>query len=481
MRRYLSAQESGETLYLDADEVMDLMDYFEDREDFDNYRKVLQIGLKLHGNDPFLWVRWSQVLVEDGKYKEALTILDKLDDEDDQQEIDCLKMECYCALDQYPKMLHLTQQLINEDSEYLEDAFEYVSIGLNDLGMVDKAERYTKWGLEFFPDNVTLKRELCLALESSQNFNEAIKICNELIDRYPFSYDYWYMMGRLHAAQGDLTAAIEDFDYALTCGDKTLELRVLRAYCLYMNGNYEKAIEDYKSLESKCDSKTWQHIHPLMGDCYVKTGRFKEAMEVLQPLIDNLNEEVSIPFIIDYVQGCIGLQLMNKAVETLQKAVHLHPDNKELLTLLLFALLDRAKRNSQAGLMSPALINTIDEESLSLEEREACKANVREGLKYYAQEDLEGAIACLEKVNNAHPGIPIVLFYLAICYSQAGKDLAYIERVQKLSKAALIRFIRIMDEENQMVADVVEPIQKGQFISSKQLAGDFLNRTDNRN
>ena len=112
-----------------------------------------------------------------------------------------------------------------------------------------------------FPDNLILKDELCYNLEIEGDIKKAIEVCNELIDKNPYSNDYWFTLGRLYSISGDYEKAIEAFDFALTCDDSDEELKILKAYCLYMNENYEKAIEVYN------DIATTDEIHIRITPC----------------------------------------------------------------------------------------------------------------------------------------------------------------------------------------------------------------------
>ncbi len=141
--------------------------------------------------------------------------------------------------------------------------------------MYEEACDFVSRGLTLFPDNLILKNELCYILEAEGNVLQAIELCDELIDRNPFSYEYWFTLGRLQSMVGDYEKAIEAFDFALTCDDSDMELKILKAYCLYMNESYERAIEEYQEIEG--DEEVVRRIAPLMAECFMKLERYEEA------------------------------------------------------------------------------------------------------------------------------------------------------------------------------------------------------------
>lgn len=57
LARYLSMQEEGKDVYFDADEIEDLLDSFEDSDDYTLYDGVLALGIKLHPDHPGLKIK----------------------------------------------------------------------------------------------------------------------------------------------------------------------------------------------------------------------------------------------------------------------------------------------------------------------------------------------------------------------------------------------------------------------------------------
>ena len=250
-----------------------MLDSFEDSNDYTYFDEVLALGLKLHPGNSALQIKKGRQFAYNEDYESALTLLENIA-ETDNQDLDMLKMECYCSLNQYPKVLEITEELITRDCDYLEEVFEYISPILNDLDMNKEARDFVDRGLALFPDNLILKNELCYILETEGDVPRAIELCNELIDKNPFSYEYWFTLGRLHSMVGDYEKAIEAFDFALTCDDSDTELKILKAYCLYMNESYEKAIEEYQEIEG--DEEVMRRISPLMAECYMKLEQYEK-------------------------------------------------------------------------------------------------------------------------------------------------------------------------------------------------------------
>ncbi len=338
LRQYLSAKREGKEPYFDADQIDDLLNSLEESNDYTYWDEVLALGLKLHPGDTALQIKKGRQFVYNQDYKGALALLENIAEKDN-QDLDMLRMECYCSLDQYPKALEILEELIAGNSEYIEDVFEYIAPILNDLDMTKEARDFVDRGLSLFPDNMLLKNELCYILEGEGNLPQAIELCNDLIDKNPFSFEHWFTLGRLYSMATEYEKAIEAFDFAMTCDDSDLEPKILKAYCLYMNESYEKAIEEY--LEIKGDEETIHHISPLMAECYIKLERYEEAYRLLAKIIDDPDMEDGASNYLNYIRCCMETERYNEAFQAVVKAAHLYPENTHIHSLLTLCLIDK--------------------------------------------------------------------------------------------------------------------------------------------
>ena len=126
LQHYLSAKEEGKEPYFDADQIDEMLDSFEDSNDYTYFDEVLALGLKLHPGNSALQIKKGRQFAYNEDYESALALLENIA-ETDNQDLDMLKMECYCSLNQYPKVLEITEELITRDCDYLEEVFEYIN------------------------------------------------------------------------------------------------------------------------------------------------------------------------------------------------------------------------------------------------------------------------------------------------------------------------------------------------------------------
>lgn len=331
--RYVSAKREYKEPYFDADEIDDLLNSFEEQGDFSLYEDVLALGLRLHPGNTALQIRRCRQFLLNDEVDKALALIQQIGEKGN-QDLDLLEIECYATLENYTKVVELTEALIDRKEDYLDFVFEYILPILNDVEMFHAAVDYAERGLHLFPQSVILKEELCFALENTEDFDRAIVICNELIDQKPYSFDEWFSLGRLYAYKGDFEHAIEAFDFALTCDDTVVELKLLLAYCLSKNGNYERALEIGQEILPNKMHK--ERVVMLMAECYIKMNDHAAAYKLLRELVDEAPLTVSTSVYMQLMGCCIEMERLEEAYELLIQAHLLEPDNPEILFMLSF-------------------------------------------------------------------------------------------------------------------------------------------------
>ncbi|GHV48775.1 hypothetical protein FACS1894181_05500 [Bacteroidia bacterium] len=371
LQRYFDANKVGADTYFDADEIDAILDSFEQKEDFSNYEALLNLGLRLHPGNGDLQIRQCKLYLYNEQHQEALDLIDTIAGSNN-PEVDMIKLECYCTLNQYPQAAEYMERLIASECEYLEDIFEFLAPILNDLEMTEEANSFIRRGMALFPDNLALKDELCYVLESKDEYEEAIRIYNELIDEDPYSYDYWFNLGRMYSFTNAFSEAIEAFEFAITCFDGSEneldnELKVLRAYCYFMNENYEKAVEAYMEILPVADEATNDRIKSLIAECHSKLEDFEGAYRILHEVI---NKDTSDAYVyLNYIRCCMETDRAQEASKVLQRAAGLFPDNVRILTLLAISYLENGK-DDLAIAMTEQIIRCMEETDMDDMERD---------------------------------------------------------------------------------------------------------------
>ncbi|MDR2498507.1 MAG: tetratricopeptide repeat protein [Tannerellaceae bacterium] len=285
LRRYFEAGKTGSDAYFDVDDIIIILDKFEQIEDFTNYDELLQLGLRLHPGNTELRLKKCKQHIRKKEYREALKLVEATAAVKDSEAAQ-IKVECYYRLNRHDKARAIVESIMATGSDNSEEICELLAVLLNDNEASTTTEReFIRKAALMFPDNLTLKDEYCFSLETDGKYDEAIRVCNEILDAEPYSYEDWFVLGRLHSLNESYEAAIDAFDTAAVCGDPDDELIAMKAYCYYMNENYEKAIDSYRGILTTEDNEANYHISSLLSDCYTRVDNYEQAYRLLKTLV----------------------------------------------------------------------------------------------------------------------------------------------------------------------------------------------------
>ncbi|MGM9759345.1 MAG: tetratricopeptide repeat protein [Parabacteroides sp.] len=415
LKVYLEARENGKEPYFDADQIEQLLDSFEETDDFTYYDEVLALGLKLHPFNSDLQIRKCKKALFDGQYTKALQLLDSMSINDD-ADVDLIRMQCYAALGHFDKIIAFIEQLQRNDCDYLEYVYEELAVALDDLEKFREAQQIIQDGLRLFPNNQILKEELCYVNECEAKYPEAIRICNELIDENPFSNDYWFTLARLYLINRDYEKAVEACDFAQTCDPKFQsdpDLLMLKVYGLYLNESYEKALEVFnESLLNNSDQT--DRLRPIIAECYLRMGDREKCYEIMQNY-STTDEQISDNYI-SVFRVCMELDQKEEAVHSLLEAYQKFPQDLRVLCLLTLHYLDE-QQPDEALIYFRKIEEVIRSCPLNNDDAQIL---FQAGQALYIQDWAEEALTLFRKAFEINPKLPDQDVFYAISYAKLG-------------------------------------------------------------
>jgi tetratricopeptide (TPR) repeat protein len=225
----------------------------------------------------------------------------------------------------------LIDKLAALNSPYLEDAVFHTACIMNDTEKhLQDTCNFIRHALTLFPDNLLLKSELCFNLELQEKTKEALNLCRELLDEDPYSAEIWYMQGRLYSLCEDFERSVDSLDFALTCIHETeepdteleYEIKLMKAYCLYKNGSYRKAVSLYEELMSYDDFDP-SETNPFLAECFINLEEYEKAYHALKLIMDNNDLEDKISVYGNFIYCCMETERRQEAIDTLSEALKL--------------------------------------------------------------------------------------------------------------------------------------------------------------
>jgi tetratricopeptide (TPR) repeat protein len=172
--------------------------------------------------------------------------------------------------------------------------------------------------------NAGLKKsfEKAISLIDSQKYDQAIRICEDIIKKSPKSQDGYVIWGNCLRCQERYDEAIEKFKKAIELNHKFYEAYGAWGECLRRQERYDEAIEKFKKV-IEINPKSYE-AYGAWGECLRRQERYDEAIEKFKKAIE-LNPQYLDAY------GSWGESLRkqehyDEAIEKFKKVIELNPN-----------------------------------------------------------------------------------------------------------------------------------------------------------
>ncbi len=268
-----------ETCFFDLATYENMIEYYEDRNDFDKIERVLDFALEQYPYSSYFLIKKAGLELMDKHYRTAHELLDRAELLDPSElTIYILRSDSYLYQSNYQKSV-----------EVLRYALLIASPESKPELLLELADVYEEWehyyevfdtlkqALTLQPENEEALSRMWYSVVLSGRFEESIEFHTALIDKTPYSYWGWYNLGLSYHELGMYEKAIDAFEFVFAINEKS-DL----AYCdcaesYFKLKNYKKAIEYFeKAIEF---AKPYEAIHYSIGVCYEKLKDYHKARQ----------------------------------------------------------------------------------------------------------------------------------------------------------------------------------------------------------
>ncbi len=279
LKEYEEAQDQGRRLYLDADELTDIAEYYMLNHEEKKADAAIRLATELHPEsvDPQVFLARQQMFHDN--IDEAFRICDAIVDQQD-QEVAFLKAELYLRQDkanEASQLFHDTFKNITEER----DLFLYDAAGLFlDYAQWEQAKEWAELLVRQFPDSQ--KGQYLMAdVHFSMGENEqAIETLNKLLDRNPYHTEAWNLLAEAQLANEQYQEALESTEYVLAIQSDNRQALINKAHSLFHLDQPEEAHNIYRQLiQTDSHDETLYYFDSL---CLSNLERFEEAAEAIR-------------------------------------------------------------------------------------------------------------------------------------------------------------------------------------------------------
>jgi len=265
-------------MFLDADDLVDIADYYNMKDEPERAVSVVEQGLLLYPYHVLLNVFMARKALEEEDIEEAERIAERIDDKD-APDYHYLRAEILIAQNRIDEAdLYLRNYSTTVDADEYGDFVKDVANLYVDYGVSDKAY---EWMMRTTGDESDDFKELMAqTLFGLGKYKDSERIFNELIDHNPFSKRYWTALATAQFMDEDYNGAVTSSEYAIAIDPKDPDGLLNKANGLMKLNNYEQAAEYFKRYSEVCPDDTIGPLHQAV--CLENLGRNKEAIPLLE-------------------------------------------------------------------------------------------------------------------------------------------------------------------------------------------------------
>lgn len=288
--KFEQSLKNNDPLFLDVEEFEDLIDYYLSVDNPYKAQKAIEEAYKIYPKSEQIAMMEVNVMLHIHKPHKALHIL-SLWEHMLSSSVDyaILKGEAYEQMCNYDKALYYYHKALEEIQKENDKLYE-IEVLLRITRTYAKKEEYAstlkyyKKIIELDPTDSTSLHEIYYYYDLLDEMSEAVKYFNEFTQKYPLHETGWHLLGKSYESLQLYEKAIECYDYCLSIDEYNIEAVADKARTLIALQEYEKAINEIKTLqESNLED---EYTHYLLGIAYKESGQYTKAIGIFKKLTD---------------------------------------------------------------------------------------------------------------------------------------------------------------------------------------------------
>lgn len=358
---YLNGSDLG---YFDSDRLEGILDHYLLNGEFYKANIAAEIGLEKFAYLELFKIRKAQCLSGLGNLKEALVVMDGLDETGNNFiEIILTKASIYSQLkDSNKAIIYLQKALDQCEPEDKDELYLDLSLEFQNLGKITEAINVLKMAIKLNPQNESALYEIAYLYDLDNQFESSITYYKEFIDENPYSFTAWYNLGNAYSKLEDYENAVKSYDYAILINKSFSPAHFNMGNACLSTEKFHKAIEHFEECLAIDGDDT-------MALCYL--GEAHEQLNELDLAKNYYNRALQLTPTLS--EAWLGLGIVEdllgnttEGITFIRKALYYDPNNAGMYHVLAGALekigqSDEAKINYCKSLE----LNPDDEDCLS--------------------------------------------------------------------------------------------------------------------
>ena len=286
LNQYEESVKSGHPIYVDADDLADIADYYQFQGKVKEADKAINQALQQNPEavGPLLYK--SREALSQGDYAKAREYAERVRAVDELESM-YLQGEILISEGRIAEADALFRQHFREipADEHVDYVYDVASL-FSEYNIHNKAFEWVARSQG--DDSDDFKELMARILFGLGQYEDSSRLFNELIDHHPYSKTYWNALASAQFMNEDYNAAVTSSEYAIAIDPNDPESILAKANGLYSLENYEEALMYFERYTEKIEFDEFGYLH--QGTCLINMGRYDEALVRLEKA-----EEVAVP------------------------------------------------------------------------------------------------------------------------------------------------------------------------------------------
>ena len=260
-----------------------------------------------------------------------------------------------------------------------------------------------KQAIKLDTDNQLVQQQLLSLLSKPEELDQNQSFLEEILDKNPFAYQLWFLLGKIQLNKGNKLKALEAFDFASIATHRYLPASEAKLELFLESGQYVLALDELLHIIEHFDPTIDHFLQTAF--CFMQLSKIDNAAQILHFAQEYYPDEEEIYFLLAQIE--IERKDYLVAIEYVNMALKLNADNEIFHNIAadIYEELGDTYAMKQHLLKSIAL-DPINHESwvklilsyLHQEDFEQCNALLEEALlsTYHTQLDLLQAAIWIE-------------------------------------------------------------------------------------
>jgi len=277
LAEYEMADGMSHAIFLDADDLTDVADYYASLGDQEKAAEAIDLALEKYPGAAGPLVYKAREALRDEDVEAANDYAQQIEDKES-PDYCYIKAEILIAQDKIDEADKVIEDhFLNEDEESQNDFLLDVGELYNDYGVYDKAYDWLSLVKERSSEDFKeLWSDTLLGMGKTE---ESIAVLNELIDEDPYSKKHWMSLATTQMFTGDYSNAANSCDFVTAIDPNDSMAVFTKACCLNKLNNYEEAIKCFKQYGKMINDDDACELN--IGICLANMSKYDEAIKHL--------------------------------------------------------------------------------------------------------------------------------------------------------------------------------------------------------